>query len=542
MSAARRRQPAPPPWWRDAVLYHVYCRSFADSDRDGVGDLRGLIDHLDHLAWLGVDAVWLSPTMPSPDADWGYDVSDYCSVHPQLGTLDDLDQLFAHAAGMGIRVLLDLVPNHTSDRHPWFVDARSSRTARHRDWYVWADPRPDGRPPNNWIDFSGAPAWTFDQATGQWYLHNFLPTMPDLNWWNPEVRLGFDNILRFWFDRGVAGLRIDTANLIVKDRRLRDNPAASAQDHALVQLRGLRDVYNGNRPQGHAVLRRWRRIAEEYDPPRLLLGETWFFDIPRLATYYGPNDDELHLAMNFSLVFAPFLAGELRAVVEETEARLPAWAWPLWFGSNHDVRRMATRWCGDDPARVRCALLILLCLRGTPLLYYGDEIGMANVRIAAGSRRDPLEVRDGARTPMRWTAGGNAGFAAPDVVPWLSIGDRADVNVADQRDDPMSVLHFCHDLIALRRGSSDLRGGVYMTVSAPDDVWAWRRGRSTLVAVNLGKVSRTVPGVEGTIRLSTHRERAGEWIDGPLRLRPWEGVIVAGSVLSTGGSPSVHTG
>src|SRR2546426_2518092 len=265
----------PEPWWKTGVIYQIYPRSFADSDNDGVGDLAGIVERLDHLAWLGVDAIWVCPITVSPDTDWGYDVVDYCAVQPVLGTLEDVDKLVAEAGARGIRVLLDLVPNHTSDQHPWFVDARSSRRAPHRDFYVWADPKPDGSPPNNWRSSFGGPAWTSDPVTGQSYLHNFLSTQPDLNWWDEEVRDAFDRILRFWFDRGVAGFRIDVCHQIVKDAQLRDNPPAEPGDHPYVLAHGQRKVYNAERPEAHDVLRRWRAIAEEYDPPRVLLGETY---------------------------------------------------------------------------------------------------------------------------------------------------------------------------------------------------------------------------------------------------------------------------
>ena len=264
----------PGDWWRDGVIYQIYPRSFQDSSGDGVGDLPGIISRLDYLQWLGVDAIWLNPITVSPDADFGYDVADYCNVQPVLGDLRAVDDLIRAAGERGIKVLLDIVPNHTSDRHPWFIDARSSRTSRHRDWYVWADPKPDGSRPNNWVSAFGGPAWTLDKTTGQYYLHNFLPEQPDLNWWNPEVRDAFDAIYRFWFDRGVAGFRIDVAHGIVKDRELRDNPIATKDDPPHVRVVGQRMIYNVERPEVHDVLRHWRRLADGYTPPRVLLGET----------------------------------------------------------------------------------------------------------------------------------------------------------------------------------------------------------------------------------------------------------------------------
>jgi alpha-glucosidase len=520
-------------WWREGVLYQIYIRSFADSDGDGIGDLRGVIEHLDHLAWLGVDGIWLSPVHPSPNHDWGYDVADYRDVHPELGDLETLDRLVAAAGDRGIRVLLDLVPNHTSDRHPWFEDSRSSRDAAHRDWYVWADPRPDGSPPNNWLSVFGGPAWELDERTGQFYLHNFLPEQPDLNWWSREVHDAFDEILRFWFDRGIAGFRIDVANGLFKDPDLRDNPLSTEDDPLEVRRRGQRFVYNANRPEVHDVYRRWRTLADGYDPGRVLVGETWLFDPELLATYYGRDTDELHLCFNFSFIFEDLDGAALRTIVEATESAFPADAQPAWTGSNHDVGRFASRWCEGDDARIRCALLALLTLRGTPFLYYGDEIGMLNVPIPAEAVRDrpgligdAQVVRDPGRTPMQWTAEPGAGFTRAGAEPWLPFGDVARANVADQRSDPDSHLNLCRDLIGLRRSTPDLRSGAYVSMPAPGGVWAWRRGEGTLVAINLSGAPASLRLGPATILLGTERSRGGEAVDGSLSLGPWEGAVL----------------
>ena len=329
-------------WWRSGVLYQVYPRSFADSNGDGVGDLRGVIDHLDYLAWLGVDGIWLSPITVSPNVDWGYDVADYCDVQREYGTLADVDELVAEAGHREMRVLLDLVPNHTSDQHPWFADSRTSRAARHRDWYVWADGEAGGSPPNNWVSGFGGPAWTLDDATGQHYLHNFAPEQPDLNWWNGEVREAFDEIQRFWYDRGVAGFRIDVCHMIVKDAELRDNPASTDDDHRMARLLGQRPVHNSNRPEVHEVLRRWRRLADSYRPSRVLVGETVVYDLEELVRFYGTGADELDLAFNVPFLGARLDAQRLSGIVERTEALLPPGAWPVWAASNHDVSRMAS--------------------------------------------------------------------------------------------------------------------------------------------------------------------------------------------------------
>jgi alpha-glucosidase len=522
------------PWWRSALFYQVYVRSFLDTDDDGVGDLPGVVARLEYLDWLGVDALWLSPVMPSPNADWGYDVADYRAVLREYGTMDDLDALIAAAGARGMRVLLDLVPNHTSDRHPWFVESRSSPHSARRDWYVWADPKPDGAPPNNWVGSFGGPAWTLDAASGQYYLHNFLPEQPDLNWWNEDVRLAFDDIVRFWWDRGVAGFRIDVCNMMVKDAALRDNPPATEDDPFIMQMFGQRPLYNGNRPEAHDILRRWRTISGAYTPSRVLLGETNVDTLENLATYYGSGDDELHMGFNFPFIEAPFEAEALSAIVEQTRALLPAGAWPVWTGSNHDVSRLATRWCGGDPARVRLALLMLLTLPGTPVLYQGDEIGLTDGVFEEHELLDPVGVRfwpyypgrDPERTPMPWDDGPNAGFTSAGVTPWLARAD-APVHVAGQRADPGSVLHFTRDAIALRRSSPELLAGDYDCDPVTDGSWVFRRG-STTVALNMGDAARalTLVGAPRAVVLSTHRTHEGPITGTVLTLEPWQGVVV----------------
>lgn len=516
-------------WWHGAVLYQLYVRSWLDTNGDGFGDLGGVIAGLDYLSWLGVDGVWLSPTMPSPDDDWGYDVSDYLGVHPDLGTLGDMDRLIAEAGRRGLRVLLDLVPNHTSSAHPWFVDAAGSRGAEHRDFYVWADPGPAGGPPNNWLDATGGSAWAWHEPTRQYYLHNFLASQPDLNWGDPAVHEAFTEILRFWLDRGVAGFRIDVAHGLYKDAKLRDNPPEAAEG-PLTGRFGQRAVYSMNRPETHEVYRNWRRIAAGYPDERLLLGETWVGDLDRLASYYG-HDDELQLAFNFPFVFAAFAVPDLSDVVAQTLARLPAGACPVWTGSNHDVGRFASRWCGADEQKIRLALLVLATLPGTTVLYYGDEIGMTNVDVPIERQRDAMSRgdghgwrfnRDGARTPMQWDATASAGFAPDHVIPWLPAGDNAAVNVASQRDDPGSVLHLSRDLLALRREDSGGRIAGYQALPAPPGAWAYRTGGLTVLA-NFSGRPLVLPDPGGTVALSTQgpvqRNGAG------IALAPWQGII-----------------
>jgi alpha-glucosidase len=520
-------------WWRDGVLYQVYPRSFADSDGDGVGDLRGVIDRLDHLAWLGIDGLWLNPTFPSPNADWGFDVADYRGVHPDLGTPDDLDELVAKAGERGIRVLLDLVPNHTSDEHPWFVDARGSRDAAHRDWYVWSDPAPDGSPPNNWQSIFAGPAWELDERTGQYYLHLFHRKQPDLDWWNDAVRDEFDAILGYWYERGIAGFRIDVAHGIVKDRELRDNPAAREDDVVQYRRIGQRPEFSMLRPDVHDVLRRWRRLTDDHGGERVLIGETWVHDLETLATFYGGGVDELHLAFNFVFISAGFDAPTLAPIVARTEELLPQHAWPVWTMGNHDVTRFPTRWAEGDGRKVRLALMLLLTLRGTPVLYYGDEVGMPQADVPDDRIVDPVAVlgqpgrrgRDGARTPMPWSAEPGAGFTEPGVEPWLPFGDLT-ANVADQRADPGSVLTLVRDLIALRRARADLRTGAYAQLDAPAGAWAYRRGEATIVALNLSDGPLSIADARGRVAVGTDRARDGAGVDGRIELGAWEGVVL----------------
>jgi len=519
-------------WWKSAVLYQVYPRSFADSDADGTGDLQGIIERLDYLQWLGIDGVWLSPITVSPNADWGYDVADYCTVQPDLGTMETFDRLVAGARARHIRVLLDIVPNHTSEQHPWFVDSRSSRASARRDWYVWADPKPDGAAPNNWVSSFGGPAWTLDPTTGQFYLHNHLSEQPDLNWWNEEVRDAFDAIFGFWFDRGVAGFRIDVCNIIIKDALLRDNPPATEDDDFEAQLFGQRPVYNGNRPEVHDVIRRWRKLADSCAPPRALIGETPV-KVEELVKYYGDCTDELHLAFNFPFITAPFDAAAMRHIVEDTESLLPSGAWPAWTGSNHDMSRFATRWGGGDARKARAALVMLLSLRGTPVLYQGDEIGLEDVPVAHEDMRDPLGVaywpayagRDAMRTPMPWRDGPGGGFTDPGARPWLPLGPTGQCNVEQQQSDPSSMLCLARDLIALRRGTPELQTGRYETMATPVGVWAWRRGDRMMVALNLSDDDAALVGTSGRIRIATDRGRDGELFDDGLSVPAWEGVI-----------------
>ncbi|HEX7266658.1 MAG TPA: alpha-amylase family glycosyl hydrolase, partial [Streptosporangiaceae bacterium] len=402
----------------------------------------------------------------------------------------------------------------------------------HRGYYIWADPAAGGGPPNNWLSATGAPAWTLDDASGQYYLHSFLSTQPDLNWREPAVHAEFERILRFWFDRGIAGFRIDVAQGIYKDAALRDDPPVAVPGRIDGRF-GLAQVYSANRPESHGVFRDWRAIAETYSPPRLLLGETWVGELASMAAFHG-NGDELQLTFNFPVIFADFTAGELSGVVAETLAVLPAGECPVWTASNHDVGRFPTRWCEGDEARARLALLVLATLPGTLVLYYGDEIAMTDVDVPAGSRRDEItgdapggRLRDRARTPMLWDASPAAGFTAAGVRPWLPIGDHAERNVAAQRDDPASTLRLCCELLALRRTEFGGTIAAYTQLPGPPGVWMYRVG-DLVVAANFASEPACLDGLDGPLLLSTSRAAAGPEGGPVTALGPWEGVIVRG--------------
>ena len=526
----------PDRWWHGGVFYQIYPRSFADSNGDGIGDLRGIIGKLDHLQRLGVSGLWLSPVTCSPNRDWGYDVSDFRDIDPDYGTLDDLDTLVREAGARGIRILMDLVPNHTSDQHAWFVDALGGREAAHRGYYVWADPKPDGSLPNNWMSTFGGPAWQLDEASGQYYLHNFEAEQPDLDWWNEEVRREFDDIVRFWWDRGVAGFRIDVCNGMIKDKELRDNPPATEDDPLDEQYMGVRSVYNTNRPEAHDIVRRWRVIADTYEPERLLIGETYVDDIAVLAQFYGNGSDELHGGFNFVFIHGPLDAAAMRAVVEEVEAKLPPGAWPIWTGSNHDVSRLATRWAGGDPAKVKVALLLVLTLRGTPFLYQGDEIGLTDGPIEREDVRDRVGIRfwpyykgrDAERTPMPWSGGPAGGFTEPGITTWLPMADPSACNVADQEGDPASVLELCRRVIAARAGDDDLAVGAYESLPSPEGTWAFGRGDATTVVLNMTEAPATFSGVRGIVAVCTDPALEGSSAEGALTVAAWTGAIVRG--------------
>jgi alpha-glucosidase len=525
------------PWWQTTTIYQIYPRSFQDSSGDGIGDLPGIRSRLDYLRWLGVDTVWLSPIYPSPMADFGYDVANYVDVDPMFGTLADLDALIADLHARGMRLLLDLVPNHTSDEHPWFVASRASRDNPMRDWYLWRDPAPHGGPPNNWLSAFGGSAWTYDPATGQYYLHLFDRKQPDLNWRNPAVRAAIYDVMRFWFARGVDGFRIDVVSGMMKDAQLRDDPRDPSGEEGDSLEPPHRHVYSSNQPEVHDVLREMRAVADEY-PDRVLIGEA-YLPISELMRYYGTNLDECQLPFNFLLLDLPWEARAIADAIADYEAALPPGAWPNWVLGNHDRPRVASR---AGAAQARVAQMLLLTLRGTPTLYNGDELGMHDVPIPPGRIVDPAgrfapeNGRDPERTPMQWDASPHAGFSSAE--PWLPLADDyATVNVAVERADPRSLLVLIRRLLAVRHEYAALSSGSYRGVSTPPaDVLAYVReaegdGRRMLVALNFSAEPRTLDfsalARVGRVLLSTELDREGSEELLALMLRPNEGVLLA---------------
>jgi alpha-glucosidase len=522
-------------WWERGVIYQIYPRSFMDSNGDGVGDLSGIRSKLDYLQWLGVDALWISPIYPSPMADFGYDISNYTDIDPVFGTLDDFDALLADAHRRDLKVLLDYVPNHTSDQHPWFLDSRSSRNSAKRHWYIWRDPAPDGGPPNNWLSNFGGGAWQWDETTGQYYYHAFLKEQPDLNWSNPEVQQAMLSVLRFWLDRGVDGFRVDVMHQIAKDIEFRDNPNPEWRP-GMSPYRKFLTTYTADLPEVQEIVEKMRSVLEEYND-RMMVGEI-YLPVERLMAYYGASGEGAHLPFNFQLIRLPWDARDIAAAIERYEALLPSHAWPNWVLGNHDNARILTR---VGAAQARVAAMLLLTLRGTPTLYYGDEVGMHDVPIPVEQVQDPFEKnvpglglgRDPERTPMQWNADEQAGFT--NGKPWLPIpDDYRDINVATERDQPSSILTLYRRLIELRRAEAALSVGEFAPLPATvDDLIAYVRKsqeRRLLIVLNLGASARAfnLSDLEcrTSLLLSTHLDRGREELKDKLALRGDEGVII----------------
>jgi alpha-glucosidase len=525
-------------WWQRGIIYQIYPLSYMDSNGDGYGDLPGIMSRLDYLQWLGVGAIWLSPIYPSPMADFGYDISDYTAIHPFFGSMADFDRLLAASHARGLKLILDFVPNHTSDRHPWFIESRSSRDSPKRNWYIWQDMGPDGEAPNNWLSFFGGSAWEWDEESGQYYYHAYLKEQPDLNWRNPEVQHAMFQVMRFWLDKGVDGFRLDALPHLLKDKDLRDNPPnPDYQEGETYPYKRLLPVYDSNLPEIHVLLTRIRQVLDEYSA-RLLIGEI-YLPINELVNYYGLSENEgINLPYNFQLIQLPWKAADIFAGINKYEASLPPFGWPSWVLGNHDKSRVTSRL---GPAQARIAAILLLTLRGTPTMYYGDELGMEDVPIPPDLARDPVQKhypdknygRDPARTPMQWNAEKQAGFSP--VKTWLPLPDNyRQVNVERAKADPASLLNFYHRLIQLRQGEHAFRLGKYIPVTEENNILAFIReyeGKRWLVAVNMahGPASLPLPEkilVTGEIVFSTSFAKIGQQASQRLVLGPDEGIII----------------
>ncbi|MBK7179182.1 MAG: DUF3459 domain-containing protein [Chloroflexi bacterium] len=528
-------------WWQTGIIYQIYPRSYQDSNGDGLGDLAGIRRRLDYLQKLGVTAVWLSPIYPSPMHDFGYDVANYTDIHPIFGTMADFDALLADAHERGLKLILDLVPNHTSDEHAWFQESRRSRNNPKRDWYIWRDPAPDGGPPNNWLSFFGGPAWTFDEASGQYYLHQFVTQQPELNYRHPDVLPAMLDNMRFWLDKGVDGFRVDVIWLMMKDELLRDEPPNPGWDG--VDPHGsLNHIYTQSVPGIHDLIRQMRGVLDEYDE-RMMVGEIYLpFD--ELMVYYGRSQDECHMPFNFHLIAnRNWQATAVRKLVEAYEAALPPNGWPNWVLGNHDQHRIATR---IGLAQARVANMLLLTLRGTPTTYYGEEIGMEDGHIPPEFVQDPPAVnqpeiahivgRDPERTPMQWDASPHAGFTTAAAQPWLPAAANFPTrNVAQQENEPASMLNLYRALTALRRAEPALMVGDYATVeTAVADIFAYRRTHpgadSFLVVLNFGQRTHRLDvgnmGETAVIVVATDMARRGLVTLSDLSVGPNEGLVL----------------
>src|SRR2546423_3930484 len=458
-------------WWQHAVFYEIYPRSFADSNSDGIGDLNGITAKLDYLKDLGVDAIWITPCFPSPQVDFGYDVADYENIDPMYGTLADFERLASEAKKHSIRIIMDFVMNHTSDQHAWFKESRSSRDNPKRDWFIWRDGKGPGQPPNNWLSTFGGSAWKFDPITGQWYYHFFYPEQPDLNWRNPDVEKAMFDVTSWWYQRGVAGFRLDAVDTLFEDPGLHDNPVVPGKNQYGDPR--MQNLYNTKLPELHGVLQRLRQVADKYDA--VLIGETWTKDIDELKQYYGEHSNELQMPMDFLFARVDKLsAPEFRKQI----AGVNAVGWPVYVLSNHDIVRAYVRY-GDgvhNDAIAKVMAGLYLTLRGTPLMYYGEEIGMTNndpkrredVKDPIGRLGWPKEKgRDGERTPMQWNTDANAGFS--QAKPWLPVPSSYKThNVDSELKNSDSILNFYKRVLALRHQSLAFREGEYIALNEND--------------------------------------------------------------------------
>jgi alpha-glucosidase len=513
-------------WWQHAVIYEVYPRSFQDSGGDGIGDLNGILQRLDYLVELGVDAIWISPIYPSPMADFGYDVADYCGIDPIFGTIEDFDRLLAEVHRRGLKMVLDFVPNHTSDHHPWFQESRSSLNNPKRDWYLWRDK------PNNWMSNFGGSGWQLDDATGQYYYHSFLKEQPDLNWRNPAVKEAMFAALRFWLDRGVDGFRVDVMWMMIKDDQYRDNPRNPGYRPGDSDSNRFLTTYNVNQPEVHEVVAQMRGVVDAY-PDRVLIGEI-YLPIAQLMEYYGAGLKGANLPFNFQLIQSAWSASAIAQVIADYETALPAGAWPNWVLGNHDQPRIASR-VGVKQARV--AAMLLLGLPGTLTMYYGEEIGMIDVPIAPEDVRDPAEKnqpgigmgRDPERTPMQWDDSPLAGFTTGH--PWLPLSaDYASVNVAELAKGEKSIFHLYRKLIQLRKDHPVLVGGKMSAITAEGNLLRYELAQGEerlLLLLNMGHEGVMATAGTGNILLSTNLDREGEPVKRTVKVGASEGIVIA---------------
>jgi alpha-glucosidase len=523
-------------WWQHHVIYQIYPRSFQDSNGDGVGDLNGIVKRLDYLKNLGVRTIWITPIYPSPMADFGYDISDYTSVHPIFGNMNDFDRLLNEVHQREMKLLLDLVPNHTSDKHPWFIESRSSRDNPKRNWYVWHDGSPDDGPPNNWRAAFGGSAWQWDVATQQYYYHAFLKEQPDLNWRNPDVQHAVFEVMRFWLKKGVDGFRIDVLWHLIKDEQFRDNPVNPDYLPYMATCDELLPLYSTDQYEVHDVVKKMRALLNGFGD-RVMIGEI-YLPINKLVAYYGVDNSGVHLPFNFQLITLPWSAQKISVAIQEYEAAIPPGGWPNWVLGNHDQPRIASR---VGPAQARVAAVLLLTLRGTPTIYYGDEIGMRDVPIPRAEVQDPQGLnmpdknlsRDPSRTPMQWSGDENAGFSSNR--PWLRL-DRnfKKNNVIGQEADDQSMLSLYRKLIALRNSEDSLRFGAYHPAHSDHQIVSFIRsgpnGDSFLIVLNL--TSRIAYfgsadlRLEGVIEVCTSTELEGQPVKDLFALSGDEAVVI----------------
>jgi alpha-glucosidase len=520
-------------WWQRAVIYEIVPMSFQDSDGDGKGDLPGLIQRIDYLEWLGVDAVWLTPVFPSPMLDLGYDIADFCAIDPRFGTLEDFDTLIESLHRRDMRLILDYVPNHTSDRHPWFAESRASRASPKRGWYVWADACPNGGPPNNWLSRFGGSAWQWDEQTDQYYYHSFLLEQPDLNWRNADVRQVMAEVLRFWLRRGVDGFRVDASAVLAEDDLLRDDPPNPDCRDDTPPPQRLKRIFTDDRRESMHYLEELRQVVDEFDD-RVLAGEVQG-KTDRIGHFYGEEKPRLHLPLNFALLDTPWDAFSLQAHIDAYLNALPADGWPDWVIGGHDKQRVTGK---IGQAQARILAMLVLTLRGTPFLFAGDELGMEQVPIPPERIQDPFEKlvggyglnRDPERSPMRWDGSATGGFTTGE--PWLPMGsDVAARNVAKLQADERSLLWLYRRLLQVRRTERALVEGEYVPLRSANDVLLYKRrcgNAELLIALNTVEQPRRCEiSSAGTLVLSTYLDGGeGKPLKSSFLLRGSEGIIV----------------